>query len=246
MLELRDLYFSDQVKKDETNDTENVKLTADEKAAIASTFKNIISTTQLIDILVAISEDYPEVFDALLSPTGRFKTAPIDIITKVVPAKTKEIFKTQIKGILNTIKDLRGKKSKEEIKKQLWPLLVDNTWKNYISNILILDKLIENERNKAKESDVKEIYNNMMNSVSEFYSSLKTTLGSSGIFWEIPKSKNEVVTKYDKSAKSDVMKKLQKYQPESYLYMTAVPESPRFLVNLKNTFSKKMKMGNMI
>lgn len=236
MLELRDLYFSDQVKKDKTNDAENVKLTADEKATIASTFKNIISTTQLIDILIAISEDYPEVFDALLSPTGKFNTIPIDIIAKVVPDKSKEIVKTQIKGILNTIKDLRGKKSREEIKKQLWPLLVDNTWKNYISNILILDKLIENERNKAKESDVKEIYNNMLNSVSEFYSSFKTTLGSSGIFWEIPKSKNEVVTKYDKSAKSDVMKKLQKYQPESYLYMTAVPESPRFLVNLEKAF----------
>ena len=76
----------------------------------------------------------------------------------------------------------------------------------------------------------------MLNSVSEFYSSFKTTLGSSGIFWEIPKSKNEVVSKYDKSAKSDVMKKLQKYQPESYLYMTAVPESPRFLVNLEKAF----------
>ena len=76
----------------------------------------------------------------------------------------------------------------------------------------------------------------MLNSVSEFYSSFKTTLGSSGIFWEIPKSKNEVVSKYDKSAKSDVMKKLQKYQPESYLYMTAIPESPRFLLNLEKVF----------
>lgn len=76
----------------------------------------------------------------------------------------------------------------------------------------------------------------MLNSVSEFYSSFKTTLGSSGVFWEIPKSKNEVVSKYDKSTKSDVMKKLQKYQPESYLYMTAIPESPRFLLNLEKVF----------
>ena len=102
------------------------------------------------------------------------------------------------------------------------------------------------EIEKTTDPHTLDIYTIMMEDIKNFYNVIKTSLNGSGIYWETPKKGDAVISTYTEATESDLNSKLKKYQPESYLYFNSVPESPRFLVNLKNTFSKKMKMGNMI
>lgn len=233
---LRDIYFADRPKKGEDVKIED-KYTSEEKGRITQLFKNTVSTTQLIKILIQVSEQYPEVFDALITPKGTFKVAPLDAIKKIVAEDKQDNVKMQITKVFSTIKSLRGKKSAEEIRKEVWPLLVDNAWKNYIANLLVLDELVTSDRNHAKEKEVKAVYDEMLVDIGHFHASMKSVLGGEEMHWEAPKKRGEVFSTFVELPTSDLDRKLQPYQPESYLYMNTIPESPRFLVNLENTFT---------
>jgi hypothetical protein len=54
-------------------------------------------------------------------------------------------------------------------------LLIDNTWKNYIANILILDKLVPPS---ATEKEVLNIYVSMRTDIDNFYNSIKAILAN--------------------------------------------------------------------
>jgi hypothetical protein len=54
---------------------------------------------------------------------------------------------------------------------------------------------------------------------------------------ETAKSKeNKAISTYSEASVSEIDKAIERFQPESYLYMDGVPESPRFLLNLEQIF----------
>lgn len=232
---LRNLYFS-------YNENEDAK---EDLKTIAKCFKNTVSSTQIIKILVTVSREYPEVFDNLLKKQA-LDTSILDLLKKVVSGN-KDIVSSGILNVFNTIKNLRNTdKTDKDTIKEVWSLLTDSAWKNYIPNLFILDTILLKDIEKTTDPHTLDIYNTMMEDIKNFYNVIKTSLNGSGIYWETPKKGDAVISTYTEATESDLNSKLKKYQPESYLYFNSVPESPRFLVNLKNTFSNNPNINNDI
>lgn len=230
LIELRKIYFDSS---------------EEEKKKMNYLFKNVVSTTEIIDILINISENHPDAFDNLLKPVSKiFNNTPLSYLKKVTGThdnKSEESILTEITNIFEKIKSLRGK-SKIEIKSELKILFASgNFWKNYIANILIIDDIIKAEKYKSIEVSKKsgtnieeelKIYDALLASVSGFNAALKTE-SEDKIYWNVVKTKE----KYVKSELTS-NKDLDKYNPESFLYFNGTPESPRLLINLENTFSE--------
>jgi len=112
---LRNLYFSYNENEDAKEDLKN----------IAKCFKNTVSSTQMIKILVTVSREYPEVFDNLLKKQA-FDTSILDLLKKVVSGN-KDIVGSGILNVFNTIKNLRNTdKTDKDTIKEVWSLLTDS------------------------------------------------------------------------------------------------------------------------
>jgi hypothetical protein len=107
---LRDLYFPKVKGKDGVvveDDVDKV-LSTEDHVKVSATFKNTLSTTQLIKILIELSEKYPEVFDSLLEERGPFKDTILGLISKVGGKTKRENIKLQMFKVFETIKKFRG------------------------------------------------------------------------------------------------------------------------------------------
>lgn len=227
---LRDIYFDFEKSKSEIN--------KEERSKVAKSFKNLVSVTQFIDLLISVSEQFPEAFDGILEAIGPFKTVPLDYIGKFGSNKDKEIIKKDITNIFKKIKSLRGK-DKQIIKAETWNVLISNTWKNYISQIFVLDGLVDSEQSKTKtpEKEETDTYNAIQSAISAFNNSLKAVSSDTGFYWETSKSSDKAVSTYNEGSSNKTDTKIEMFQPEAYLFINGVPESPRFLLNLEEIFN---------
>lgn len=225
--DLRSIYF----KALDANTSDN------DLKKISRTFKNLVSTTQLIDLLIDVAKEYPDSFDGMLTKLGTFNKRPLEYINKVGNKNNKEEIKNDILNLFEKIQKLR-KKEKDVIKTELRDLMGNNNWKNYASNIFILDSFIESEFKNSTEDDVKKILEEMKEKVLDFNNALKSVSAKTGIYWETAKNKEKAVSSFRENSTNEIEIEIERFQPENYLFFKRVPESPRFLLNLENAFNK--------